>query len=84
MDTNQTMTSHPQLLEVGELTNLRWHRLQLVVLKLKKKGGDETSSMIVRWNADNINPMKAFDTLMILLLSSFLARRKEEREGQRT
>jgi len=31
-------------LEVGELTNLRWHRLQLVVIELKMKGGDEMTA----------------------------------------
>jgi len=29
-------------LEVGELTNLRWQQLQLVVMELKEKGGDQT------------------------------------------
>jgi len=31
------MTSHKEVLEVGELTNLRWQRLQLVVTELKEK-----------------------------------------------
>jgi len=42
MGTNLSMTSHRQLLEVGELTNLRWYRLQLVATELKVKGDDET------------------------------------------
>ena len=29
------MTSHRELLEVGELTNLRWQGLQLVITELK-------------------------------------------------
>ena len=41
MDANLSMTSHIELSEVGELTNLRWPRLQLVLTELKQKGGDE-------------------------------------------
>jgi len=37
MDTTLSMTSHMQLLEVGELTNLGWQRLQLVLIELKEK-----------------------------------------------
>jgi len=36
------VTSHREVLEVGEVTNLRWQRLQLVAIELKEKGGDET------------------------------------------
>jgi len=41
MDTTLSMTSHIELLEVCELTNLRWQRLQLVLIELKYTGGDE-------------------------------------------
>jgi len=41
MDTTLSMISHGEVLEGGELTNLRWERLQLPVTELKVKGGDE-------------------------------------------
>jgi len=31
------MTSHIELLEFGELTDLRWHRQQLIAIELKEK-----------------------------------------------
>jgi len=37
-----SMTSHRELMEIGELADLRWYRLQLVATELKEKGGDET------------------------------------------
>jgi len=37
MHTTISMTSHIEHLEVDELTNLRWQRLQLVVVELKGK-----------------------------------------------
>jgi len=36
-----TSQTHLEQSEFGELTYLRWHRLQLVALELKMKGGDE-------------------------------------------
>jgi len=30
MHTTLSMTSHIELLEIGELTDLRWHRLQMI------------------------------------------------------
>ena len=46
------MTSHNELLEVGELTNLRWQRLQLVGRELKEKGRDEENITSVHCNED--------------------------------
>jgi len=44
MDTTLSMTSHGELSEVGELNNLRWHRLQLVHSELKMKGDDRVTA----------------------------------------
>jgi len=42
MDITLSITSHRELLEVSELTNLCWKQLQLVIMELKSKGGDQT------------------------------------------
>jgi len=54
MDTTPSMTSHREHLEVGELTNLRWQRLQLVLIELKEKDAMRKNKSILHNKDYNI------------------------------